>query len=125
MKKPSKKGDGYHRGRDPRESCGALTPTPVASILPPTFKGPFLGFKKTGPQNRVSDQWFCPNRSTGVMENWRIGVLMKTKEKSLTLSDFLRGLFSGSDEKRGSFHYSNTPVLRRSLDAGKLNPLRG
>jgi len=58
------------------------------------------------------------------MGDWSVDL----KKRALNFQIFSRDLFSESDEKKGFFpllHHSNTPVLRKSLNAGKLNPLRG
>jgi hypothetical protein len=68
-----------------------------------------LDSKKLGPQGQVRDQWLCPYKSTGVMEYW-------FKKKSFKLPGFLQDLFSASDEKRGFFHYSTTPILQYSAN---------
>jgi hypothetical protein len=80
-----------------------------------------LGFKKPGPQGQVRDQWLCPYKSTGLLEYWSVDL----KKRALNFQIFSRDLFSESDKKRGFFHYSTTPILRKSLNAVKLNPLWG
>jgi hypothetical protein len=69
-----------------------------------------LNSKKPGPQGQVRDQWLCPYKSTGVMEYWSVGL----KKRALDFQIFSRDPFSESDEKRGFFHYSTTPILQYS-----------
>jgi len=71
-----------------------------------------LGSKKPGPQGQVRDQWLCPYKSTGVLEYWSVDL----KKRALNFQIFSRDLFSESDEKRGFFHYSTTPILQYSVN---------
>jgi hypothetical protein len=58
------------------------------------------------------------------MEYWSMGVSV-LKKRVLNFHIFSRDLFSETDEKRGFFHYSTTPVLRKSSNASEINPLWG
>jgi hypothetical protein len=66
-----------------------------------------LGSKKPGPQGQVRDQWLCPYRSIGILEYW-------FKKRAFSFQILPRDLFSESDEKRGFFHYSTTPIIQYS-----------
>jgi hypothetical protein len=50
------------------------------------------------------------NRSHGVLEYWSVGL----EKRALNVQIFSRDLFSESDEKRGFFHDSTTPILQYS-----------
>jgi hypothetical protein len=46
------------------------------------------------------------------MEYWSVDL----KKRALNFQIFSRDLFSESDEKRGLFHYSTTPILQYSVN---------
>ncbi|RZB37153.1 MAG: hypothetical protein SRB2_01422 [Desulfobacteraceae bacterium Eth-SRB2] len=89
------------------------------------FQVCLLGSKKPGPQGQA-----CPAlRESEINGSARINQpeyrSVDLKKRALNFQIFSRDLFSESDEKMGFFHYSTTPIFRKSLIAGKLNPLWG
>ena len=46
------------------------------------------------------------------MGDWSVDL----KKRALNFQNFSKDLFSESDEKRGFFHYSTTPILQNSVN---------